>query len=273
MKKYQTVERRAAIYGGASYTSPQPCSFYHFKLGTRVTRPSDARAFTLIELLVVIAIMAALAALLLPVAGAVKKHQYIYNAQAEMAKLETAIDRYKAAYGFYPPDNHLNPANPLVSQLYYELVGTTNNAAAGADPNYHPLDGQGLDLSGATANNNVSQAFNVGGFMNCSKQNGGEDATMAKDFLPDLKQNQIGVVTNTAGVKAVGVTVLITAVGGPDATYQPVGAQDLNPWRYISSNPTNNPGSYDLWVQLSIAGKTHLICNWNKQVQVGSPLP
>ena len=63
------------------------------------------RAFTLIELLVVIAIMATLAALLLPVAGAVKKHQYIYNTQAEMAKLETAIDRYKAAYGFYPPDN------------------------------------------------------------------------------------------------------------------------------------------------------------------------
>jgi hypothetical protein len=51
--------------------------------------------------------MATLAALLLPVAGAVKKHQYIYNAQAEMAKLETAIDRYKAAYGFYPPDPSL----------------------------------------------------------------------------------------------------------------------------------------------------------------------
>ena len=25
-----------------------------------------------------------------------------------MAKLETAIDRYKAAYGFYPPDNPPN---------------------------------------------------------------------------------------------------------------------------------------------------------------------
>ncbi len=59
--------------------------------------------------------MATLAALLLPVAGAVKKHQYIYNAQAEMAKLETAIDRYKAAYGFYPPDSHL-ASNPLIHQ-------------------------------------------------------------------------------------------------------------------------------------------------------------
>ena len=31
--------------------------------------------------------------------------------------------------------------------------------------------------------------------------------------------------------------------------------QDLNPWRYNSSNPTNNPGSYDLWIQLVIARK------------------
>jgi len=50
-----------------------------------------ASAFTLIELLVVIAIMATLAALLLPVASAVKKHQYINNAQAEMAKLRRPL--------------------------------------------------------------------------------------------------------------------------------------------------------------------------------------
>ena len=47
----------------------------------------------------------------------------------------------------------------------------------------------------------------------------------------------------------------------------------MNPWRYNSSNPTNNPGSYDLWIQLKIAGKTNLICNWSKQVQINSPLP
>ncbi len=147
MKKYQTVESRESRVegqpdGAARSCHTSPLDFGHLTptlspLGaerekTPVTR--HASAFTLIELLVVIAIMAALAALLLPVAGAVKKHQYIYNAQAEMAKLETAIDRYKAAYGFYPPDNHLtNSANQaLINQLYYELVGTTNNAAATA---------------------------------------------------------------------------------------------------------------------------------------------
>jgi prepilin-type N-terminal cleavage/methylation domain-containing protein len=138
-----------------------------------------ASAFTLIELLVVIAIMATLAALLLPVAGAVKKHQYIYNAQAEMAKLETAIDRYKAAYGFYPPDSHLAPLpNSLVNQLYYELVGTvyTNTTP----PAYTTLDGN-MTISAA----NVLSAFGVGGLMNCTKPNGDEGASAAKNFLPD----------------------------------------------------------------------------------------
>ena len=60
-------------------------------------------AFTLIELLTVIAIIAVIAALILPVGGAVKRQAFIHNAQAEMAQLETAIERYKAAYGFYPP--------------------------------------------------------------------------------------------------------------------------------------------------------------------------
>jgi prepilin-type N-terminal cleavage/methylation domain-containing protein len=225
--------------------------------------------FTLIELLVVIAIMAALAALLLPVVGAVKKHQFIYNAQAEMAKLETAIDRYKAAYGFYPPDNHVIQTNQaLINQLYYELVGTTNTAAPGNDPIYQPLDGRPPALTGGTAGQ-VNQAFGVGGFMNCTKPNGGEDASAAKNFLPDLKENQIWPkFTNNL----VEIKLLVCSVGGPDNTYQPLGVVGLNPWRYVCPG-TNNPNSYDLWVQLAISGKNNLICNWNQSVQTDSPLP
>ena len=60
---------------------------------------------------------------------------------------------------------------------------------------------------------------------------------------------------------------------GPNVSSARGDAVGINPWRYNSSNPTNNPGAYDLWVQLSISGKTNLICNWNKQVQYNSPLP
>ena len=230
---------------------------------------SQLRAFTLIELLVVVAIMGVLAALILPVAGAVKKHQYIYNIQAQMAQLETAIDRYHAAYGFYPP----SPANPpvlgtpssYVNQLYYELVGTTNTALPNNTPVYQTLDGSATISAG-----DVTTAFGVSGFMNCSKPGGGEDAAVARNFLPDLRPNQIGTcpVNNNLAV-----TNLVGSVGGPDARYQPLGLQDVNPRRYNSSNPTNNPGSYELWIQLSIGGQTNLICNWTKQVQINSPLP
>jgi hypothetical protein len=106
--------------------------------------------------------------------------------------------------------------------------------------------------------------------MNCSKPGGDESSTPARDFFPDLKPKQIATLyTNVNDV----VKILVTSVGGPDTTYKPLGMQDVNPWRYNASNPTNNPGSYDLWVQLVIAGKTNLVCNWSKQVQLNNPLP
>ena len=78
----------------------------------------------------------------------------------------------------------------------------------------------------------------------------------------------------TIKVGNVWVTNLIGSVGGPYAQYQPLGQPDMNPWRYNSSNPANNPGSYELWIQLVFApGQTNLICNWTKQVQINSPLP
>src|ERR1700722_15157813 len=89
------------------------------------------RSFTMMELLVVISIIAVLAAFTIPVLSSVKRREYISKTQAEMAQLETAIDNYKAAYNFYPPDNPNtinNPASAMTNQLYYELVGTTNTS-------------------------------------------------------------------------------------------------------------------------------------------------
>ena len=227
-------------------------------------------AFTLVELLVVMAVIGILAALIVPVAGAVKRRQYIYNARAEMGQLETAIDRYKADYGFYPPDSQLVPATvgqPQVNQLYYELTGTTNWDAQ--NPDYHSLiDPSVPNLNAAQ----VNTAFGVGGFMNCSKPGSGEDSKVARNFLPDLKPNQVWLPPSYTN-NGVPVILLVTSVGGPDQIYKPLGVSDRNPWRYNSSNPTNNPGSYDLYVLLAMGGKTNLICNWSKSIQINSPLP
>jgi prepilin-type N-terminal cleavage/methylation domain-containing protein len=257
MKTRQTVEGRGSRVERPPNTGPRVS-------GPRLPTFDSRPAFTLIELLVVIAIIAVLASLILPVAGMVKRHAFIQTAQAEMAQIETAIERYKSAYGFYPPDSSETMNNVPINQLYYELVGTTNNG-----PNYVTLDNSAsIPIVAMTG----GQAFgaNVSGFMNCSKTNADESAPHAQDFLPDLKPYQIAQnITNQNGVS---LTLLVSSTGGPDPNY-PLGIADANPWRYNSSSPTNNPGSYDLYVQLRIGGKTNLICNWNKQVQLGNPLP
>jgi prepilin-type N-terminal cleavage/methylation domain-containing protein len=218
-------------------------------------------AFTLIELLTVIGIIAILAAMLFPAFSAVKKRSLINHADTEMAQLETAIDRYKAAYGFYPPDQ---PGYPAINQLYYELTGTTLT-----NGNFTTLDG-----SSQVAAGQVSTFFTVSGFMNCNKPGAGEDAPAARDFLPDLKPDQIGVITN--GAPNTSANLIVSSIDWPTAATAPIkGAQTQNnPWRYNSSSPTNNPGTYDLWLQIVIKpGQTNLICNWSKQAQINSQLP
>jgi prepilin-type N-terminal cleavage/methylation domain-containing protein len=216
------------------------------------------QAFTLIELLVVISIIAVLAAFTIPVMRTVKIRQYESHAQAEMGQIETAIESYKAAHGFYPPDS----ANTLVNQLYYELEGTVFDPTNSL---YTTLDG-----SAQITANNVPLAFSgVNGFLNCSKPGSGEDSPAGKNFLPGLKPGQYGSFTN--GGNNFLITVLTTSVSGPDQDGLVAGG--FNPWRYNSSSPTNDPGSYDLYVQLHIGGKTYLICNWSKRVQINNPLP
>jgi len=241
-----------------------------------VLRPPNSaiRAFTLVELLTVIAIMAVLIAFTIPVLSAIKRKQYIQTAQSEMEQIETAIERYKAAYGFYPPDN---PCNPLVNQLYFELLGTTNTAGSSSIADYQSLD----DPTIAVKQSALGVVFGlngndpcVGGFMNCNKPGAGEDARAAQNFLPGLKPDQTAVFTNNFPGNQVPIKLLVVSVGGPDLTYHQLGpnAIDINPWRYNSSNPTNNPGAYDLYVQLSIGGRTNLVCNWSKTAQLKSPL-
>jgi prepilin-type N-terminal cleavage/methylation domain-containing protein len=218
---------------------------------SRVTR----HGFTLIELLVVISIMALIAALLFPVTGVIKRQQYLKTATAELNQIETALDNYKAKYGVYPPSN-ANPAGTYVSpqtssmfsQLYYELSGTTNNGTY-----FITLD-SGSQIKVA----DVSTAYGVGGFINCTKGSG-EDALVAQNFLSGLSSREINnLVTNNH----VQTTMLVTSVGGPDVGYKPLDASGLNPFRYNYPG-TNNPSSYDLWIDLRISGKTNRISNWN----------
>jgi prepilin-type N-terminal cleavage/methylation domain-containing protein len=232
------------------------------KMENRKSKIENSQAFSLIELLVVITIIGVLAGFIIVGLGAVKKWQYLHVARVELETVETALENYKAKYGAYPPGNQFaataNYSPAMNSQLYYELSGTVKN-----NTTFLTLDG----VSQISANN-VNTAYGVGGFVNCSKGSI-EDSTAAKNFLPNLKPKQYYLnVTNNN----VPTTVLVTSVGGPDNNYQPLNAPDLNPIRYLYPG-TNNPNSYDLWVQLVIGGKTNLICNWSRQVMINSPWP
>ena len=236
--------------------------FLSSRHASRVTH--HASAFTLIELLVVIAIIAVLAALIFPAAAAMKRHATLTKVQTEMKQVATAIDLYKEKLSFYPPDNPSPVADSryfgVKNQLYYELLGTE---LKGNRPAYQTLDGTEQILAA-----DVTKGFgaNVAGFVNSTKGAGGDDAgAAARNFLKALKPGQQGLVTNS-GVR---LKVLACSVPWPaNATFQPTTTLELNPWRYVSSNPTNNPGSYDLWVDVLIAGKTYRIGNWSQQPQV-----
>lgn len=210
------------------------------------------RGFTLIELLTVISIIAILAALLIPALSSLSKQKYIKTATAELGQIQAAIDSYHAKYGSYPPSS---TNGVQVSQLYYELSGTTYNQAGST---YTTLDGQ-VNVKAA----DVANVFGAGGIVNCSKGSG-EDAVPAKNFLLGLKPGQLGVISAGSGT----VTLLVTSLRGLDPAYKPLGQLDLVPFCYNSINPTNNPGSYDLWIDLSISHKTNRISSWSRQVQV-----
>jgi prepilin-type N-terminal cleavage/methylation domain-containing protein len=220
------------------------------------------RAFTLVEILVVIAIISTLAAMIFPVAGGMRRRAVKARAQVELVQVETAIERYKAKYGFYPPDN-AGPlpdkrVNPVTNQLYFELLGTErlNNG------NYQTLGGSAQITAGEL---NAVFGAQVSGFVNSSASGGGDDGPVAACFLTGLKPPQIAELSS-------GVRLLVCSVAWPeDQAYQPVPTQPgANPWRYVSSRPTNNPSSFDLWIDIMIGGKTNRISNWSKQPQIVS---
>ncbi len=227
-------------------------------------RRSEVAAFTLIEMIVVIGIIGLLAALVIPVAGAVNRKAKLTRAQGEMTQIETAIENYNSKMGHYPPDNAPNWA---VNQLYFELLGTTN-IGQGATVVYHTLDSsaqiRASDLGSAIGPN-------ISGFVNCSK--GGEDGFLAQNFLKSLKNGQFYTVTNTPSAP------VSMALGMPSSTMpspSPLQSPNspysaINPWCYNSSNPRYNPKSFDLWIDVVISGKTNRICNWSdKPIVVGT---
>jgi prepilin-type N-terminal cleavage/methylation domain-containing protein len=218
-------------------------------------------AFTLIELLTVIAVIGALAAMGLVVTKGVKKREYLNTATAELNQIDAALTSYQAKYGTYPPSNL--SLTPTLNTLYYELSGVNNTTPAALTQNYVTLDGAATITSANYTLAFTAGGASIGGIINCTKGST-EDGSVAQDFLPGLKANRFGLQTGA------GISILITSVGGPDTASMnawTAAGYPGNPFKYVCPG-LNNTNSYDLWIDLSISGKTNRISNWNHAPQI-----
>jgi prepilin-type N-terminal cleavage/methylation domain-containing protein len=183
-------------------------------------------AYTLMELLVVIAIIAILAGLILTIIPIVVEKRARLRAQTQLRLLTLAINDYKTDLNEYPPDNTLTPTRP---PLFYELTGVSFDKARGEYRS--SVEGQGAMSAAALP-------FSNKGFRNCAPDGG-----LGKDFLHGLRADQYAEDKSGAYTGYRFLSLPVRGTGG-----------DFNPWNYVSTDPTNNPNSYDLWIQI-VPGK------------------
>jgi prepilin-type N-terminal cleavage/methylation domain-containing protein len=217
-------------------------------------RSEKVLGFTLIELLLVVAIIGVLTALLVSATSGSGHTAKIAVAQAELAQMESAIGDYRANLGFFPPDN---PNDATINPLYFELLGTTNNGLT-----YVTLD---ASAQISNAGGDINLKFNRQGFANSStKTHSSDEHGAPTSFLSHLTPSQVGQLPNSQPP----VKILVCSIEWTSGNNPPIPGTLLNPWRYVSSHPINNPGSYDLWVDLAIGNKIYRVSNWSKQPQI-----
>lgn len=204
---------------------------------------APSRAFTLIELLTVISIIALLATLGAGLAGVASRKSKESALKSERDKLVTAIENYRADFNQYPPDNSRNGTNvsAAVNPLYYELAGTISS-------------NQGSlyiteDRSERLTATEIKSAFNgAGGFVNSVVP-----PAKPRPYLRDLKARQRREIRLPG---ANDIELLAAPVDWPRKllNLSPLRGfttdprlREINPWHYVSTRPTNNRASFDLW--------------------------
>ena len=207
---------------------------------TQFIQQSKSKAFTLIELLVVISIIGVLAGLTVGLTGIATRKSKEARIQTEKTKLINAIENYKSAVGSYPPDH---PGFPGRNQLFYELSGTifTNNG-------FMTPNGQGLIPASS-----LQSLFGVSGFANSAR------VESDLKFKEEFKASQVQRISQNPAID-----VLAVPVKGPAWWAIPVGSVTVNPWLYVSTNPTNNADRYDLWTEAVVGGKVVRFSNWER---------
>ena len=136
--------------------------------------------------------------------------------------------------------------NQVVSAIesYHKKYGfyPQGNGASSPDPVKAPLY---YELTGTEAAAPVIAYFGVKGIVN-------ELGKEGQNFFSNIgiEGKNYKVVPNVPA----NPLVLTAGYKGPDG--------DVNPWRYVSKNPTNNTETYDLWAEVLVGNKKIVIGNW-----------
>jgi hypothetical protein len=160
--------------------------------------------------------------------------------------LLNAIESYKAHFGFYPRDNVTNrqpvAVDAVNNPLLYELAGVVYNPATRKFELPH-LEAAEADF--------VKEFFHCGGFTNCARQ-----VSEIKRFLPidPLPARQLHDDPDVYAVDS--------RVSYEEFPVEVVWEFNISPWRYVSSSPTNNPGKFDLWIEVKTKNRSVTIGNW-----------
>lgn len=166
--------------------------------------------------------------------------------RAERGELVSAIEAYKAHFGVYPSDHVLSRqplvVDPATNTLFYELAGVTYN------PTNKMYQAGGLEPA---EEKYVKEFFQIDGFRNCARS--------PDKIIPFLKMDVSPArqLHDDPDVFAVGFQVTSLAIA-PDVYWE----FQTTSWRYVASAPTNNPGKFDLWIELTACGRTFRIGNW-----------
>ncbi len=169
--------------------------------------------------------------------------------RAQRGVLTEAVERYRARFGVYPAD-HVASRGPLVidavkNPLLYELEGVIDN------PTNHLFLVGHLEPAEAKY---VTAFFHSPGFKNC-----GTNESQVSHYLPPLPTTSFAARQLHDDPD---VFVLGFQVQGDDFGWDVAEQLELSSWRYVSSAPTNNPGRFDLWIDVTANGQTFSVGNW-----------
>ena len=157
--------------------------------------------------------------------------------------LAVVIESYKNQFGYYPPLLTSAGSNRgVINPLCYELLGARFDAKTSE---FHiPVTKDGVSVA------EVRRYFSMNSFSNCLPF-----PTLPTNFLAN---RPLAVAPLTTDADLFGIAVNFTEFT-PESCW---GDFAFTPWRYATNPAEHNPGKFDLWVEVTVAGKHFTIGNW-----------